>query len=97
MSGERAAAIYSLIETAKMLGLDPEAYLPHVFERSSAIPSSRIRRAGRSWGESAPAPSGAGGLIRGVNETSVVPIWPNTPGTLACSASPRHFRTMPSC
>ena len=28
--GERAAAIYSLIQTAKLNGLDPEAYLRHV-------------------------------------------------------------------
>jgi transposase len=31
--GERAAAIYSLIETAKLNGLDPEAYLRRVLER----------------------------------------------------------------
>lgn len=31
--GERAAAIYSLIETAKLNGLDPEAYLRDVFAR----------------------------------------------------------------
>lgn len=31
--GERAAAIYSLVGTAKMHGLDPEAYLKYVFER----------------------------------------------------------------
>jgi hypothetical protein len=29
-SGERAAAIYSFIGTAKLNGLDPEAYLRHV-------------------------------------------------------------------
>jgi hypothetical protein len=28
--GERAAAVYSLTETAKLNGLDPEAYLRHV-------------------------------------------------------------------
>jgi len=31
--GERAAAAYSLIETAKLNGLDPEDYLRHVLER----------------------------------------------------------------
>ena len=31
--GERAAATYSLVETAKLHGLDPEAYLRHVLER----------------------------------------------------------------
>jgi len=30
--GQRAAAIYSLIETAKLHGLDPETYLRHVLE-----------------------------------------------------------------
>ena len=33
--GERAAAIYSLVGTAKLNGLDPEAYLRHVIERIS--------------------------------------------------------------
>ena len=36
--GERAAAIYSLIETAKLHGLDPEAYLRHVLERIASHP-----------------------------------------------------------
>ncbi len=40
--GERAAAIYSLIETAKLNGLDPEAYLCHVIERIADHPISRI-------------------------------------------------------
>ncbi len=31
--GDRAAAIYSLIETAKLNGLDPEAYLCAVLDR----------------------------------------------------------------
>jgi transposase len=31
--GERAAAMYSLLNTAKLNGLDPEAYLRHVLER----------------------------------------------------------------
>ena len=40
--GERAAAIYSLIETAKLHGLDPEAYLRHVLERIADYPVSRV-------------------------------------------------------
>ena len=36
--GERAAAIYSLVETAKLNGLDPEAYLREVFERIAEHP-----------------------------------------------------------
>ena len=40
--GERAAAIYSLIETAKLHGLDPEAYLRHVLERIASYPVNRV-------------------------------------------------------
>ncbi|MDE2333155.1 MAG: IS66 family transposase [Rhodospirillales bacterium] len=40
--GERAAAIYSLIETAKLNGRDPEAYLRHVIERIADHPVNRV-------------------------------------------------------
>jgi hypothetical protein len=40
--GERAAAIYSLIGTAKLNGLDPEAYLRHVLSRIGDHPINRI-------------------------------------------------------
>ena len=40
--GERAAAIYSLVETAKLHGLDPEAYLRHVLERIADYPVNRV-------------------------------------------------------
>ena len=40
--GERAAAIYNLIETAKLHGLNPEAYLRHVLERIADHPVSRV-------------------------------------------------------
>jgi transposase len=40
--GERAAAIYSLIGTAKLNGADPEAYLRMVMERIADHPISRI-------------------------------------------------------
>lgn len=40
--GERAAAIYSLIGTAKLNGLDPEAYLRHVLERLGDHPANRV-------------------------------------------------------
>ena len=40
--GYRAAAIYTLIETAKMNGLDPEAYLANVLSRIAAHPVNRI-------------------------------------------------------
>ena len=42
LGGERAAAIYSLIETAKLHGLDPEAYLRHVLERIASHPVNRV-------------------------------------------------------
>lgn len=40
--GERAAAIYSLIGTAKLNGLDPEAYLREVISRIAEHPINRI-------------------------------------------------------
>ena len=40
--GERAAAIYSLVGSAKLNGLDPEAYLRHVLERIADHPVNRI-------------------------------------------------------
>lgn len=40
--GERAATFYSLVETAKLNGLDPEAYLREVFTRIADHPINRI-------------------------------------------------------
>ncbi len=40
--GERAAAFYSLINTAKLNGLDPEAYLREVFTRIAEHPINRV-------------------------------------------------------
>ena len=41
--GERAAAIYSLIGSAKLNGIDPEAYLREVLGASPITRSSRIQ------------------------------------------------------
>ena len=40
--GERAAAIYSLVETAKLNGLDPEGYLRDVLGRIADFSLNRI-------------------------------------------------------
>lgn len=40
--GERAAAMYSLIETAKLNDIDPEGYLRHVLARIADHPINRI-------------------------------------------------------
>ncbi len=40
--GQRAAAIYSLIETCKLNGIDPEAYLRHVLSIIADHPINRV-------------------------------------------------------
>jgi transposase len=40
--GERAAAIYSLIGTARLNDIDPEAYLRHVLARIAQHPINRV-------------------------------------------------------
>jgi transposase len=40
--GERAAAMYTLIGSAKLNGIDPEAYLSHVLARIAGHPITRI-------------------------------------------------------
>ena len=42
--GNRAAAIYSLIETCKLNGLDPEVYLRSVLTRIADHPINRITK-----------------------------------------------------
>jgi len=41
--GDRAATFYSLIGTAKLNGLNPEAYLRYVLERIADHPITRIQ------------------------------------------------------
>lgn len=40
--GERAAAMYSLIGSCKLNGIDPRAYLTHVLTRIADHPINRI-------------------------------------------------------
>jgi hypothetical protein len=40
--GHSAALIYTLIGSAKLVGIDPQAYLRHVLERIADHPSNRI-------------------------------------------------------
>jgi len=40
--GERAAAMYSLLQTAKLNGINPEAYLRQVLTRIPDLPINRI-------------------------------------------------------
>jgi hypothetical protein len=40
--GERAAVLYTLLETAKLNGIDPEAYLRFVLERIAEHPINAL-------------------------------------------------------
>ena len=40
--GERAAAMYSLIGSAKLNGMDPQAYFHHVLERIAEHPVNQV-------------------------------------------------------
>jgi hypothetical protein len=52
--GERAAAFYTLIRTAKLNGLEPEAYLRDVLTRIGAHPANRLHEL-LPWNIAAPA------------------------------------------
>lgn len=53
--GERAAAMYSLVETVRLNGLDPEVYLRKVFERIAEHPINRVEEL-LLWNIAAAAP-----------------------------------------
>jgi transposase len=58
--GERAAAMYSLIETAKLNDVDPEAYLRDVLGRIADHPINRIiDLLPWNWKPAVPAAQGA--------------------------------------
>jgi hypothetical protein len=54
--GERAAAIYSLVGSAKLNGLDPEAYLREILTRIADHPITRIEEL-LPWNIAASVPS----------------------------------------
>jgi transposase len=56
--GERAAVIYTLIGTAKLNGIDPQAWLADVLERIAAQPSQRLHEL-LPWHWIPPAPTAA--------------------------------------
>jgi len=56
--GERAASMYTLIGSCKLNGIDPEAYLNHVFERIADHPINRIDEL-LPWNVRLPSPTEA--------------------------------------
>ena len=62
--GERAAAIYSLVQTAKLNGIDPEAYLREVPSVLPSTPSiaSKNRCPGTRWRSIPACGTTAGGM-----------------------------------
>ena len=71
--GQRAAAMYSLIVTAKMNGVDPQAWLADVLSRIAAHPAHRLDELlPWNWTPRASAISRSGGLIMHVNKVSHV-------------------------
>ena len=71
--GRRAAAMYSLIVTAKMNSVDPQAWLTDVLSRIAAHPAHRLDELlPWNWTPRAMAISCSGGLIMHVNKVSHV-------------------------
>ena len=55
--GERAAAMYSLLGSAKRNGVEPEGYLRHVLERIAEHPVNRVEEL-LSWNVNLPRKAG---------------------------------------
>ena len=71
--GQRAAAMYSLIVTAKMNGVDPQAWLADVLARIAGHPAHRLDELlPWNWREQHPADSARRGLTMHVNKVSRV-------------------------
>ena len=71
--GQRAAAMYSLIVTAKMNGVDPQAWLADVLSRIAAHPAHRLDELlPWNWRPQPSGDLGAGGLNMHVNKVSHV-------------------------
>jgi hypothetical protein len=87
--GERAAAMYSLLGSARLNGLDPEAYLHYVIERIADHPANRIDEL-LPWNVAASLPATAKtDLIRSPPSRS-----PSTPGA---TVQPRRLRSCKFC
>jgi transposase len=56
--GERAAAVYTLIATAKLNGVDPQAWLADILRRIVDHPASRLHEL-LPWNWKKPAPQAA--------------------------------------
>ena len=70
---QRAAAMYGLIVTAKMNGVDPQAWLADVLTRIAAHPAHRLDELlPWNWRLKASGRAGAGGLTMHVNKVDHV-------------------------
>jgi IS66 C-terminal element len=79
--GERAAAIYSLIGSAKLSGLDPEAYLREVMTRIAEHPINRIEEL-LPWNLAANVPP-----TNAIQAQETMPV-SATPSMRTCRTSP---------
>jgi transposase len=71
--GERAAALYGLIGTAKLNGIDPEAYLRHVLSRIADHPINRIAEL-LPWNVSLPIHAQESSIATLPKQVSTTPI-----------------------